>query len=61
MVIKQCGGYAVMVIDTPHNIYVRSIYKGIVTYTLDYGHAKVYSSKKQANMIDRKIECGILK
>lgn len=61
MVIKQFGGYAVMIHDIPHNIYVKSIYKGIVAYTLDYAHAKIYSSRKQANMVDRKIECGVLK
>ena len=55
MIDKMAWGYIVK----HDGAYVRSIYKGRVTYTLDYGRARGYKSKAKAEDVNWKIITGI--
>lgn len=61
MVIKMYGGYAIMKKEYYYTLYVTSVYKGNVKWSLDYTHAKMYKSAKRAHEIDDNITIGAYK
>lgn len=64
MVIKQHYGYIVRLDKSEkraggvHSLYIKSIYKGVPKYTLDYGRAKAYKSEKHAARVNELINAG---
>lgn len=64
MVIKQHDGYIIRLDGSEkaaggvHSLYIKSIYKGLPCYTLDYAHAKTYKSEKTAARINERINAG---
>lgn len=64
MILKHFDGYIIRQGERDkriHNLYVKSIYRGKVTYTLDYTHAKTYKNRSTAAAINEKINAGLLR